>query len=45
MVHLEAEKHGIGRIDKKRLPQTLDVLRGGWHLLIALVLGEQKVPG
>ena len=38
MVHLEAEKHGIGRIDKKRLPQTLNVLRGGWHLLIALAV-------
>ncbi len=36
MVHLEAEKHDIGRIDKKLLPQTLEVLRGGWHLLIAL---------
>jgi TRAP transporter 4TM/12TM fusion protein len=36
MVHLEAEKHGIGRIDKKLLPQTFEVLRRGWHLLIAL---------
>lgn len=36
MVHLEAEKHDIGRIDKKFLPQTFEVLRGGWHLLIAL---------
>jgi len=36
MVHLEAEKHDIGRIDRKLLPQTLEVLRGGWHLLIAL---------
>jgi TRAP transporter 4TM/12TM fusion protein len=36
MVHLEAEKHGIGSIDKKLLPQTGDVLRRGWHLLIAL---------
>jgi TRAP transporter 4TM/12TM fusion protein len=36
MVHLEAEKHDIGRIDKKVLPQTFEVLRGGWHLLIAL---------
>jgi len=38
MVHLEAEKHHIGRIDKKRLPQTMDVLRSGWHLLIALAV-------
>jgi len=38
MVHLEAEKHDIGRIDKKLLPQTLEVLRGGWHLLIALAV-------
>ena len=36
MVHLEAEKHDIGRIDKKLLPQTFEVLRRGWHLLIAL---------
>jgi TRAP transporter 4TM/12TM fusion protein len=36
MVHLEAEKHDIGRIDKKFLPQTFEVLRRGWHLLIAL---------
>ncbi len=36
MVHLEAEKNGIGRIEKAMLPQTKDVLRGGWHLLIAL---------
>ena len=38
MVHLEAEKHGIGRIDKKLLPQTGEVLKRGWHLLIALVV-------
>jgi TRAP transporter 4TM/12TM fusion protein len=38
MVHLEAEKHGIGRIDKSLLPQTMDVLRRGWHLLIALAV-------
>jgi len=38
MVHLEAEKHGIGQIEKERLPQTREVLRGGWHLLIALVV-------
>ncbi len=38
MVHLEAEKNGIGRIDKKLLPQTGEVLRRGWHLLIALLV-------
>ncbi len=36
MVHLEAEKNGIGQIEKSRLPQAGQVLRGGWHLLIAL---------
>ncbi|MGI9484073.1 MAG: TRAP transporter permease [Hyphomicrobiales bacterium] len=36
MVHLEAEKNGIGRIAKERLPQIGAVLRTGWHLLIAL---------
>ncbi|MEM7744415.1 MAG: TRAP transporter fused permease subunit [Pseudomonadota bacterium] len=38
MVHLEAEKHGIGAIPKEELPQTWDVLRRGWHLLIALLI-------
>jgi len=38
MVHLEAEKNGIGQIDKKLLPQTGEVLRRGWHLLIALAV-------
>ncbi len=38
MVHLEAEKNGIGRIEKARLPEAGKVLRGGWHLLIALVV-------
>ncbi len=36
MVHLEAEKHGIGSIPKDELPRTGEVLRRGWHLLIAL---------
>lgn len=36
MVHLEAEKHRIGRIDRKLLPRAGPVLRRGWHLLIAL---------
>ncbi|MGC1443128.1 MAG: TRAP transporter permease [Burkholderiaceae bacterium] len=38
MVDLEARKHNIGRIDKKILPKTRDVLRRGWHLLIAVVV-------
>jgi len=38
MVHLEAEKHGIGSIPKERLPRTGEVLRRGWHLLIALAV-------
>ncbi|MBY8977093.1 TRAP transporter permease [Rhodobacteraceae bacterium NNCM2] len=38
MVHLEADKHNIGSIPKEELPQTLEVLRRGWHLLIALVV-------
>lgn len=38
MVDLEAEKHDIGRIDKARLPKTMEVLREGWHLLFALVV-------
>lgn len=36
MVHLEAEKHGIGRIDRDQLPRFRDVLARGWHLLLAL---------
>ena len=36
MVHLEAEKHGIGSIPREQLPRTGAVLRRGWHLLIAL---------
>ena len=36
MVHLEAEKNGIGQIERRLLPQTGEVLRRGWHLLIAL---------
>ncbi|MGI9333856.1 MAG: TRAP transporter permease, partial [Gammaproteobacteria bacterium] len=38
MVHLEAEKHGIASIPKADLPRALDVLKGGWHLLLALVV-------
>ncbi len=36
MVHLEAEKHGIGRIDRDQLPRFRHVLARGWHLLLAL---------
>ncbi len=36
MVHLEAEKHGIGRIDRDQLPRFRQVLARGWHLLLAL---------
>ena len=36
MVHLEAEKNGIGQIERRLLPQTREVLSRGWHLLIAL---------
>ena len=38
MVHLEAEKNGIGQIEKSLLPQTGEVLKRGWHLLIALAV-------
>lgn len=38
MVHLEAEKNNIGQIDRKQLPQTGEVLKRGWHLLIALAV-------
>lgn len=38
MVHLEADKHGIGSIPKESLPRVGEVLAGGWHLLIALAV-------
>ncbi len=38
MVHLEAEKNGIGQIERRLLPQTGEVLQRGWHLLIALAV-------
>ena len=38
MVHFEAEKNGIGSIPREKLPRTGEVLRRGWHLLIALVI-------
>ena len=33
MVHVEAEKHGIEKIDKSRLPNVFEVLKDGWHML------------
>tara|TARA_B110000483_G_scaffold54663_1_gene68194 strand:- start:5 stop:2050 length:2046 start_codon:yes stop_codon:yes gene_type:complete len=36
MVHVEAEKHGIEKIDKSRLPNVFEVLKDGWHMLISL---------
>jgi TRAP transporter 4TM/12TM fusion protein len=38
MVHVEAEKHGISRIEKEALPDLREVMRGGWHLLFSLVV-------
>ncbi|MEM7268215.1 MAG: TRAP transporter permease [Pseudomonadota bacterium] len=38
MVHLEAEKHGLAALPKSELPKTGEVLRRGWHLLLALVV-------
>ena len=38
MVHFEAEKNGIGSIPKSELPSTGEVLKKGWHLLIALLV-------
>ena len=38
MVHFEAEKHGIEKIPKERLPEIGRVLKEGWHFLLALVV-------
>ncbi len=38
MVHLEAEKHGLARIPKEKLPRFGEVLKRGWHLLFSLVV-------
>src|SRR5690606_30836660 len=38
MVHLEAEKHGIERLRPEQLPRVGEVMRGGWHLLLSLVV-------
>ncbi|MCG8691321.1 MAG: TRAP transporter permease [Minwuiales bacterium] len=38
MVHLEAEKHGIEKVPKERLPRFGEVMRQGWHLLLSLAV-------
>ncbi len=38
MVHMEAEKHGLVRIPKAKLPDFIEVLKRGWHLLFSLVV-------
>ncbi len=38
MVHVEAEKHGIEKINKSMLPNVIDVLKSGWHMLLSLVV-------
>ena len=38
MVHVEAEKHGIEKIDKSMLPNVVEVLKSGWHMLLSLVV-------
>jgi TRAP transporter 4TM/12TM fusion protein len=38
MVHMEAEKHGLQRIPKAKLPDFVTVLKRGWHLLFSLVV-------
>ena len=38
MVHVEAEKHGIQKIDKSMLPNVFEVLKNGWHMLLSLVV-------
>lgn len=36
MVDIEADKHGLQKIDKARLPRFLEVLASGWHHLLVL---------
>jgi TRAP transporter 4TM/12TM fusion protein len=38
MVHMEAEKHGLERIPKAKLPDFIEVLKRDWHLLFSLVV-------
>lgn len=38
MVHLEADKYGIARVPREQLPKFGEVIRHGWHLMLALVV-------
>jgi len=38
MVHLEAEKSGLRRVDAEELPKLGPVLLRGWHLMLSLVV-------
>ena len=38
MVDLEADKSGVERIDRARLPDVGSVLRAGWHQLLTLLV-------
>jgi TRAP transporter 4TM/12TM fusion protein len=38
MVHMQAEKHGLQKIPKDKLPGFFEVLKRGWHLLLPLVV-------
>ena len=38
MVHLEADKYGIARVPKEQLPSFVEVMKNGWHLMLALVV-------
>ena len=38
MVHVEAEKHGIQKIEKSLLPNVFEVLKNGWHMLISMAI-------
>ena len=38
MVHLEAEKEGVGRLAKDNLPNFGEVFKRGWYLLLALAV-------
>ena len=56
MVHVEAEKHGIEKIDKSMLPNVLEVLKGwlahatffsrfNWFTNIRLYCDESRILG
>ncbi len=38
MVHIEADKDGIKRIDRDQLPRVWDVVKQGWHQLLTLAV-------